>query len=84
MFKGTNEGIRTTSSEIFWVSDLKVFNADFDNVFVQVRSFGCLIWKFLILILMYLSAGDYFYYVFVGKIPLFWKKHRYLQVPRQY
>ena len=43
MFKGTNEGIRTTSSEIFWVSDLKVFNADFDNVFVQVRSFGCLI-----------------------------------------
>ena len=33
MFKGTNESIRTTSSEVFWVSDLKAFNADFD-VFV--------------------------------------------------
>ena len=43
MFKNTNEGIRATSSEIFWVSDLKVFNADCDNVYVQVGSFGFLI-----------------------------------------
>ena len=41
MFKNTNEGIRATSSEIFWVSDLKVFNVDVDTVLVQVRSFEC-------------------------------------------
>ena len=34
----------------------------------QVRYFGCLIWKFLMLILMmYLSVWHYFYYLFVGK-----------------
>ena len=33
MFEGTTEGIRTTSNDIIWMSDLKVFNADFD-VFV--------------------------------------------------
>ena len=31
--KVTNKGTRTMSSEIFWVCDLNVFHADFDNVF---------------------------------------------------
>ena len=35
MFKVTNKCTRTTSSETFWVSGLKVFNAYFDNVFVS-------------------------------------------------
>ena len=30
MFKVTNKSTRTTSSEIFWVSGLKYFNADVD------------------------------------------------------
>ena len=31
MFKVTNKSIRMTSSEIFWVSGLKYFNADVDT-----------------------------------------------------
>ena len=31
MFKVTNKSTRTTSSEIFWVSGLKYFNADVDT-----------------------------------------------------
>ena len=43
----------------------------------QVRSFGYLIWKFLMLILMYLSAEHYFLSLlpFCRKIPSFWKKY---------
>ena len=40
----------------------------------QLRSFECLIWKFLMLILiMYLSAGHYIYYLFAGEFLYFEK-----------
>ena len=75
MFKSTNEGIRTTSSKIFWVSNSKFYNADFVNVFVQIRCSGCLIWKFFMLnLIMHLPAADYFYYLFVGKNSFILKK----------
>ena len=34
MFKVTNKGTKKGFIEIFWVTHLKVFNVDFDRVFV--------------------------------------------------
>ena len=36
MFKVPNKGTRMMSGEIFWVSDLKAFYYDIDNVFVCI------------------------------------------------
>ena len=48
MFKIAKKGARAKSSEIFWASDLKVYNTDFHNVFVY--------WALLLLFLRKISS----------------------------